>query len=423
MPRGPSSAGAPIGFTRITRGVASPPATAAATTIEPNEWPRMTAPGATAAANAAQPVGVGREVVPAARQRRRLAEPGQVGRDDPDIGQVRDDRLEPVMLAAEAVHGDDRRLGVRGSVHPVRGRRPPSTSTSRRSTGIASSERGVGIGDGHPSSLRVAAAAERLDAAMSEAAHTVSGMEATATRAARRLFDDAPSGRAWSACSISRRPASTSTRDRIVTAHVGLLDAARRGRSAPATGSPTPASTIPEGATAVHGITTEHARARRAPRPARSSREVVDSAAGAAGCRHPGRRLQRAVRLLAAQARGAAPRRRADPRPVAGHRSARRRQGVRPLAARQAHARGGRRALRRAARRRARGIGRRRRRGAGRAGARRSGSRRGCPPSADELHTRQIAWARAQAASLTEYFIQIGRLDPEDRLDGSWPIR
>ena len=43
--------------------------------------------------------------------------------------------------------------------------------------------------------------------------------------------------------------------------------------------------------------------------------------------------------------------------------------------------------------------------------------------ASSELHTRQIAWARAQAASLTEYFIQIGRLDPEERLDGSWPIR
>ena len=41
----------------------------------------------------------------------------------------------------------------------------------------------------------------------------------------------------------------------------------------------------------------------------------------------------------------------------------------------------------------------------------------------DELHTRQIGWARAQADSLTEYFIRIGRLDPEDRVDGSWPIR
>lgn len=45
------------------------------------------------------------------------------------------------------------------------------------------------------------------------------------------------------------------------------------------------------------------------------------------------------------------------------------------------------------------------------------------PDSADELHTRQIGWARAQAASLTDYFIRIGRLDPDDRLDGGWPIR
>ena len=108
--------------------------------------------------------------------------------------------------------------------------------------------------------------------------------------------------------------------------------------------------------------------------------------------------------------------------PVAGDRSARRRQGVRPVPSRQAHARGGRGALRRAARRRARGIGRRRRRRPRRAGARRA-VRAWLPPTADELHTRQIAWARAQAASLTEYFISIGRLDPDDRLDGSWPIR
>jgi len=45
------------------------------------------------------------------------------------------------------------------------------------------------------------------------------------------------------------------------------------------------------------------------------------------------------------------------------------------------------------------------------------------PPTAQELHTRQIAWARAQAESLTEYFVQIGRLDPDDRLDGRWPVR
>ena len=46
------------------------------------------------------------------------------------------------------------------------------------------------------------------------------------------------------------------------------------------------------------------------------------------------------------------------------------------------------------------------------------------PPTLDELHTRQIAWARAQAASLTEYFVKIGRLDATaPPLDGAWPIR
>jgi DNA polymerase III subunit epsilon len=45
------------------------------------------------------------------------------------------------------------------------------------------------------------------------------------------------------------------------------------------------------------------------------------------------------------------------------------------------------------------------------------------PRTAEELHTRQIAWARLQAESLTEYFVRIGRIDPEERLDGRWPIR
>ncbi|MGW8483669.1 exonuclease domain-containing protein [Microbacterium sp. NPDC055903] len=43
--------------------------------------------------------------------------------------------------------------------------------------------------------------------------------------------------------------------------------------------------------------------------------------------------------------------------------------------------------------------------------------------SAADLHTQQIGWARTQAESLTEYFIRIGRLDPEEALDGSWPVR
>lgn len=43
------------------------------------------------------------------------------------------------------------------------------------------------------------------------------------------------------------------------------------------------------------------------------------------------------------------------------------------------------------------------------------------PATADELHTQQIGWARAQAASLADYFVRIGRLDAD--VDGSWPIR
>lgn len=45
------------------------------------------------------------------------------------------------------------------------------------------------------------------------------------------------------------------------------------------------------------------------------------------------------------------------------------------------------------------------------------------PETAHELHTAQISWARDQAASLTEYFIKIGRLEGEETLDGSWPVR
>ncbi|MGL3150805.1 3'-5' exonuclease [Microbacterium sp. A82] len=44
-------------------------------------------------------------------------------------------------------------------------------------------------------------------------------------------------------------------------------------------------------------------------------------------------------------------------------------------------------------------------------------------PSAQDLHTQQISWARTQAESLTEYFIRIGRLDASDALDGTWPVR
>lgn len=45
------------------------------------------------------------------------------------------------------------------------------------------------------------------------------------------------------------------------------------------------------------------------------------------------------------------------------------------------------------------------------------------PSTLSELHERQVRWARAQASSLTKHFIQIGRIAPDEHIDGTWPIR
>ena len=45
------------------------------------------------------------------------------------------------------------------------------------------------------------------------------------------------------------------------------------------------------------------------------------------------------------------------------------------------------------------------------------------PSTARAVHVEQIAWARDQAASLTEYFVRIGRIDPAEPVDGTWPVR
>ncbi|MFT4156636.1 MAG: exonuclease domain-containing protein [Microbacterium sp.] len=45
------------------------------------------------------------------------------------------------------------------------------------------------------------------------------------------------------------------------------------------------------------------------------------------------------------------------------------------------------------------------------------------PENLAVLHKQQIDWARTQAAGLTEYFIRIGKLQPHEVLDGSWPVR
>ena len=53
------------------------------------------------------------------------------------LGQMRDDGLEPVVLAAEPVHGDDDDVGIRRTVVPVRGG-AAEHRRSRRTTGMRS---------------------------------------------------------------------------------------------------------------------------------------------------------------------------------------------------------------------------------------------------------------------------------------------
>lgn len=45
------------------------------------------------------------------------------------------------------------------------------------------------------------------------------------------------------------------------------------------------------------------------------------------------------------------------------------------------------------------------------------------PTTLAELHAAQAGWAAEQAASLGEYFVRIGRIAPGETIDGSWPIR
>jgi len=208
------------------------------------------------------------------------------------------------------------------------------------------------------------------------------------------------------------------TADRIVTAHVGVLDAQGRaiaGRSWIAD----PGVVIPDGAAAVHGVTTEHAR-----RHGRDTREVVVEITESLRTL-----FEQSIPVVAYNAsydfsllahectrNGVVPLTRPGPiidplvidkavdryrkgkrtlEVVAGH------YGVPLDGAHEASAD----AI--AAGRVAQAIAR----------------RFPLASSAPELHTQQIGWARTQAESLTEYFIRIGRIDPADALDGRWPVR
>lgn len=206
------------------------------------------------------------------------------------------------------------------------------------------------------------------------------------------------------------------TSDRIVTAHVGVLDA--KGREIAARSwLADPGIPIPEGAAAVHGISTEHAR-----REGRIAREVVSE-------------ITESLRALFSQGM-----------PVVAYNASYDfslltneclRHGIRPLEAPGPiidplvidkavdRYRKGKRTLEVVAAHYAVPLD-----GAHEAAADAIAAGRvaqaiarsfALAPSAHELHTQQIGWARTQAESLTEYFIRIGRLDAD--VDGTWPVR
>lgn len=206
--------------------------------------------------------------------------------------------------------------------------------------------------------------------------------------------------------------------DRVVTAHVGVLDA--HGRQVAArTWLADPGIPIPEGATAVHGVTTTHARAHGRP-----ATEVVSEVTSALrsllrqGVPVVAYNASYDFSLLAHEAtrHGIIPL--SDPSPI-----------IDPLVIDKAYDRyrRGKRTLEVVAAHYAVPL-----EGAHEASADAIAAGRVAqalarqfvlPPSLTELHTRQVAWARSQAESLTEYFISIGRLDPEETLDGTWPVR
>jgi len=206
--------------------------------------------------------------------------------------------------------------------------------------------------------------------------------------------------------------------DRVVTAYVGILDAEGR-QVAARSWLADPGIPIPAGATAVHGITTERARA-----DGRPAREVVTEVIAALrslfaqGMPVVAYNASYDFSLLAHEAVRHRVDPLADPSPV-----------IDPLVIDKAYDRyrRGRRTLEVVAAHYSVVL-----EGAHEASADAIAAGRvaqalarqfDLPATPAELHTHQIGWARSQAASLTEYFVSIGRLDPEESLDGTWPVR
>lgn len=208
------------------------------------------------------------------------------------------------------------------------------------------------------------------------------------------------------------------TTDRVVTAHVGLLGA---------DGAPIdarswlcdPGIEIPEGATAVHGITTAHARAGGAP-PAQVISEIVDALGSlfARGIPVVAYNAPYDFSLLKHEALRHGIRPLVEPAPV-----------IDPLVLDKAHDRyrKGKRTLEVVAAHYAVPLVGAHDAAADAIAAGRLAQalvrRYGIDGPVEDLHAQQIGWARAQAESLTEYFVRIGRIDAAEPLDGSWPVR
>ncbi|MDA4893536.1 exonuclease domain-containing protein [Microbacterium resistens] len=206
--------------------------------------------------------------------------------------------------------------------------------------------------------------------------------------------------------------------DRVVTAYIGVLD--REGRElASRSWLADPGVPIPEGASAIHGITTDHAR-RHGAAAAVVVAEVTRALRALLGQGVPivAYNASYDFSLLAHEARRYAVEPLDAPSPVIDplvidKAYDRYRPGKRTLEVVAAHYEV---VLDAAHEASADAI------AAGRV-AQALARRFTLPDTAAELHTRQIGWARAQAESLTEYFIRIGRLEPEQTLDGAWPVR
>lgn len=208
--------------------------------------------------------------------------------------------------------------------------------------------------------------------------------------------------------------------DRIVTAHVGLLDAAGaviRARDWLAD----PGVEIPDGARAVHGISTEHARAHGRPtgevvaEVVTALRALLDAGIPVVAYNAP---FDFSMLKYESLRHGVPPIE--SPSPV-----------IDPLVVDKAYDRWrrGKRTLEVVAAHYAVRLDAAHEASADAVAAGRVAQALAeryapwLPATVHELHTRQIGWARAQAESLTEYFIRIGRLDAEDGVDGRWPIR